>query len=121
MRGWLVVLSVAVVAVGRAPPPPKLEPNKATLALVDATVIPMDHPGAMPHSTVITRGDRIIAVGPTASTPVPTGATVVDARGQWIIPGLADMHVHTYDPRQLALFVTMGVTTIRVKIGRAHV
>lgn len=97
--------------------PPKA--GEPVVAFVDATVIPMDRDGALPHTTVVTRGDRIVAVGPTDSTPAPAGATTIDAKGKFIIPGLADMHVHTYDPRQLAMFVTMGVTTIRVMWGDA--
>jgi imidazolonepropionase-like amidohydrolase len=87
------------------------------IAFVDATVVPMDRAGALPHTTVIVRGDRIVAVGPTASVQVPAGARTIDARGKWLIPGLADMHVHTFDPRQLALFVTRGVTTVRILWG----
>ncbi|HUI26922.1 MAG TPA: amidohydrolase family protein [Candidatus Kryptonia bacterium] len=37
---------------------------------------------------------RIAAVGPQASTTIPTGAEVIDAAGKFVIPGLADMHNH---------------------------
>jgi imidazolonepropionase-like amidohydrolase len=45
-------------------------------------------------AVVVVRGDRIAAVGPAARTPVSEGATIVDVRGKWIVPGLIDSHVH---------------------------
>jgi imidazolonepropionase-like amidohydrolase len=42
---------------------------------------------------VITDG-RIAAVGPAAETPVPHGVVVIDASGQWVLPGFIDAHAH---------------------------
>ena len=44
--------------------------------------------------TVVVRGHTIVAVGPSSTTRVPSGATVVPGRGRTLMPGLADMHVH---------------------------
>lgn len=66
--------------------------------------------------TVIVRGTRIAAVGPSRATPVPKDARVLDARGAFVIPGLWDMHVHTVVPSGravLALYVANGVTGVR--------
>src|SRR5262245_58823773 len=90
------------------------------IAFVGVTVVPMDRPGVLPDHTVVIRDGRIAAIGPSATTKAP-GALELDARGKWLIPGLADMHVHTYDPLQLALFATFGVTTIRVLWGHPSV
>jgi imidazolonepropionase-like amidohydrolase len=49
-----------------------------------------------PDQTVIIRDDRIDALGPAASTPVPAGAQVIDGSGKWLIPGLTDAHVHFF-------------------------
>ena len=46
--------------------------------------------------TVIIRGDRIDALGASASTPLPVGAQVIDGSGKWLIPGLTDAHVHFF-------------------------
>lgn len=43
---------------------------------------------------LVVQGGRIVAVGPAASTPVPAGADVRDARGKVIMPGLVDSHSH---------------------------
>src|SRR5262245_29583133 len=108
---WLLL--AALVACGG-------KRHKATntdIAIVDVTVVPMDREGELQHQTVIVRDGKIAAPGPIASTKVADGATRIDGRGKWLIPGLADMHAHTFDPRQLALFATEGITQIRVMWG----
>jgi imidazolonepropionase-like amidohydrolase len=70
--------------------------------------------------TVVIRGTRISVVGPSASTAVPSGARVIDARGKFLIPGLWDMHVHTSivgGRGLLALYVANGVTGVRDMAG----
>ena len=52
-------------------------------------------------STVILSGNRIRAVGPSATTRVPREARVIDAHGKWLIPGLIDSHVHFFQSGNL--------------------
>ena len=68
-----------------------------TLAIVGATVIHPERelPAALePDTTIVVAGNRIRAVGPSNSTPVPETAEVIDGRGKWVVPGLTDSHVH---------------------------
>jgi imidazolonepropionase-like amidohydrolase len=103
------------------------------LAISYVTVIPMDRERVLPDHTVIVRGDRIAEVGPGSAVRVPAGATRVDGRGKYLIPGLAEMHAHVpppgaerqfgagYAERVLFLYVANGVTTIRGMLGHpAH-
>ncbi len=94
----------------------------ATLAVVGVTVLPMVGADALVDQTVLVDGERIVAVGPAASTPVPPGAARVEGRGRWLMPGLADMHLHLQKGtgmaddaagRQLRLLLANGVTTAR--------
>jgi hypothetical protein len=48
----------------------------------------------MPQTTIVIRGDRIEAIGPAAQVATPAGATVIDATGKSVLPGLWDMHTH---------------------------
>jgi len=48
-----------------------------------------------------------------ATVPVPPAALRVDGRGRFLMPGLADMHVHLFDSGDLLLYLAHGVTTIR--------
>src|SRR5215831_7920110 len=45
---------------------------------------------------VVIRGNRIEAVGPAASTPIPSGATIVDLSRATVLPGLIDGHTHIF-------------------------
>ncbi len=60
---------------------------------------------------ILVEGARIAAVGP----GLEADATVFDASGKWITPGLIDMHVHLWNLGMEALpaIVGHGVTTVR--------
>jgi cytosine/adenosine deaminase-related metal-dependent hydrolase len=69
---------------------------EAAIAITDVTVIDATGAAARGGQTVVVRGSRIVAVGPSASVDVPAGARQMDGRGKWLIPGLWDMHVHAF-------------------------
>jgi N-acetylglucosamine-6-phosphate deacetylase len=73
----------------------------------------MTSDGVLAHHTVVIRGDRIVAVAPDARVALPAGTTVIAGSGRWLMPGLVDMHVHTWRDDDLTMFVAAGVTTIR--------
>ncbi|MFI1393314.1 amidohydrolase family protein [Streptomyces griseoaurantiacus] len=50
-----------------------------------------------PAATVVVEGGRFAAVGPTASTPIPEGATVIDGSNRWMVPGFVNGNVHLLD------------------------
>ena len=50
-------------------------------------------------------------MGPAGEVKVPTGARRIGAADEWLLPGLADMHVHVTEEDDLALFIANGVTT----------
>jgi len=41
----------------------------------------------------------------------------IDAGGQFLAPGLVDAHVHVFDPQDLALYLSHGITTVRNMAG----
>jgi imidazolonepropionase-like amidohydrolase len=45
---------------------------------------------------------------------------VIDGGGQYLMPGLADMHVHTWSEGDFVLFLANGVTTVRNMWGSAQ-
>ncbi len=87
--------------------------GQTRLAIVGATLI--DGSGGAPRqdSIVVTTGDRITHVGSSRETPALDGATVVDGRGKFLIPGLTDMHVHVYTREKWhpELYLAAGVTS----------
>ncbi len=101
----------------------------AIFAFVDVTVVPMDRERTIPRQTVVVRGDRITRIGPVGSTRPPREATIVDGRGRFLMPGLAEMHAHIPPAqagdetmeRTLFLYLSNGITTIRGMLGQpAH-
>ena len=89
------------------------------VAIVGATIV--DGTGAAPkQGTVVLRGDRILAAGPTVQ--IPATATVVDAKGHTLLPGLFDLHTHLpYSavaglsgdwPKVLKAYLYCGVTSV---------
>ena len=65
-----------------------------TTALRGARVIDGTGGAAIDNATIVIRGGRIVAIGPSAATPVPGDAEVVDYAGKTIIPGLISAHSH---------------------------
>lgn len=103
----LLTTALACGCAGRPAPPAAGASGSShgtVIAIVGATVVHPEAEGAAalaPNNTVLVTGNRITAVGPAATTRVPTGATVVDARGKWVIPGLIDSHVHFFQSGDL--------------------
>ena len=97
----------------RSSPAPTLS-APPTLALVHGKLI--DGTGAAPvaDATVLIATDKIVAVGPAASTPVPSGVQTVDLHGAAILPGFINAHVHeAFDKVNLKAWAEGGVTTVR--------
>ena len=72
--------------------------TQPVIAFTHAEVV--DGTGAAPRRdmTLVVRGGRIAALGPSASTPAPAGAEVIDARGKTLIPGFVMLHEHMFYP-----------------------
>jgi len=117
----LLTALVAPLLAGHSSRPPA----PGTYAFVDVTVLPMDRERALTGQTVLVRDGRIAAVGPSASVRVPADAQRIDAKGKFLMPGLAEMHAHVLGPQQpeqlnrdlMFLYVANGVTTIRAMLG----
>jgi imidazolonepropionase-like amidohydrolase len=85
----------------------------AVLVFRHAAVFDADSARLRPRTTVVIRGGRIDRVGNDDSVAIPIGATVIDAAGKTLMPGLWDMHVHVQPGSEGILHIAAGVTTIR--------
>ena len=76
-----VALPSALAAQGTAP----------VTHIRNATVITVTN-GTLPETDLLLRGGKIAAIGKGLSTPA--GATVIDATGKYVMPGIVDPHSH---------------------------
>lgn len=86
------------------------------LAITNGDLFDSERGIVVPAQTIIVRGDRVVAVGPTESTPVPDGATNIDATGKTIMPGMWEMHTHLQVANQSSMSLmqlAQGLTTAR--------
>ena len=123
----LLALLLLSASVAQNAKQPAKSDTPQVVAFVNVNVIPMDRERILAGQTVVVRDGRIALIGPAGQTKVPVGALSVDGRGKYLMPGLADMHVHLYPGtgnqddlarQQLQLFLANGVTTIRNMIGK---
>ena len=98
-----------------------------SIAFVNVNVVPLDRERILEGQTVVVRDGRIAQIGRASDVKVPAGALKVDGGGKYLMPGLADMHIHLYPgtgsqndlaSQQLQLFLANGVTTVRNMIGK---
>jgi imidazolonepropionase-like amidohydrolase len=62
-----------------------------TLAIRGGTILTVTQ-GTLSNGTILIRDGKIAAVGTNVS--IPSGATVIDAAGQFVMPGIIDAHSH---------------------------
>jgi imidazolonepropionase-like amidohydrolase len=99
----------------------QIAPQPMQTAITDVTVINPGADSVQPHSMVVINSNRITFVSRSAAVPLAKNTRVIDGRGQFLIPGLWDMHVHSafgdWFPGGrdiiLPLFVANGVTGVR--------
>src|SRR3546814_6385262 len=76
----------------------------------------MDRERVIPRTTVIVTDGVIASIGIKAK--LPAGTPVIDGKGAWLVPGLADMHNHVTSRDDLTLLLANGVTTM-LNMGEA--
>ena len=90
-------------------------PASRVLVIRNGDVFDSERGVVRPRTTIVIEGERITAVGPADSIRSPTGATVIDATGKTVIPGLWDMHTHLFLSGEEAglMQLAAGITTVR--------
>jgi imidazolonepropionase-like amidohydrolase len=120
----------------------RAEAQEAVTAITNAKIMTVGPAGNIEKGTILIKGGKIAAVG--ADVVVPPGATVIDASGRVVTPGLIDAHSHTamednvnectnivtaevrvadvLDPRDISLYRQLagGVTAANVLHGSCN-
>ena len=120
-----LALGATLAACGPPPGPHAAPAVIEDVAFVSVTVLPMaGEVTAVPDQTVLVSGGSIVAVGGRDNIHVPDTTMVVNGAGQYLMPGLADMHVHLEyadDSQVLDLALANGITTVRNMDGRPYI
>ncbi len=83
-----------------------------TTAFTRVNVIPMDSESVISDQTVVVEKGIISAIGPSKQIRIPESADIIDGTGKYLMPGLADLHVHLENDTDLPVYLAHGVTTI---------
>src|SRR5262249_45507966 len=119
--------SSQISAVGASQPQQSPRHNKdQAVAFVDVNVVPMDREQVIADQTVVVKDGKVVEMGASDKVKAPAGALRIDGRGKYLMPGLADLHIHLSDYNErhnaamLKLYVANGVTTILNLAGTPH-
>ena len=99
-RSSLILMGIGILC--------ELALAQGRVAIVGGTVVNVGAGTLTPGAVVVIEGDHIASVS--SGGQAPAGATVIDARGKYVLPGLIDAHVHYMDWAP-EVFLAHGVTT----------
>lgn len=92
------------------------------IVFTSVNVVPMDTEQILENQMVLVKNGRVSAIG--KKLKYSKEAWVIDAKGKYLIPGLAEMHAHVppndnleAHKEVLFLFAANGITTIRGMLG----
>ena len=105
-------LLAVVILVWSCRPPTAPAQATGPVAFVDVNVVPMDRETILTGQTVLVLNGVISAIGPAGSVMLPDDVTSIDGSGQYLMPGLADLHVHAENELGLPVYLLGGVTTV---------
>src|SRR4051794_7815003 len=75
---------------------PYVSVDAPVVAIIHAKLIDGSGAPAKADQTIIIKGENIAQVGAGNAVMAPAGATVIDARGKTVIPGIIGLHDHMY-------------------------
>lgn len=99
-----------------------IDSKQREIVFTSVTVVPMDSERIIENQMVIVNDGKVMAIG--KKLRYGKDALVIDAKGKYLIPGLAEMHAHVppndnleSHKEVLFLFAANGITTIRGMLG----
>lgn len=98
--------------------------KQAEIVFKSVNVIPMDIPTLRENQTVVVKDGKIISITADKDAKYAKTALVIDGKGKYLMPGLAEMHAHVppngdVESQKVVvkLFALKGITTIRGMLG----
>jgi len=88
------------------------------IIIKDINLITMTSNTVVKNQNVLLKDGKIAAIGRYKDFPKNKQQTVIDGKGKYLMPGLADMHVHLPESKEVNILLKMnvaaGVTHLRV-------
>jgi imidazolonepropionase-like amidohydrolase len=119
----LALAASFLLAASASTPARVIEPGELVTAFTGVTVVTEYGGERLERHTVAVRGDRIIAIARDGRLVLPAGSRVLNRSGEFLAPGIADMHVHCDrldEPRGCGrlsqdgrVFIANSITTVR--------
>ena len=99
-----------------------IDSSQREIVFTSVNVVPMDSERILENQMVVVKAGKVTSIG--KKLKYSKEALVIDAKGKYLIPGLAEMHAHV-PPNEnieshkevLFLFAANGITTIRGMLG----
>ena len=101
-----------------------VDSRKQEIVIRSVNVVPMNRETILENYDVVIKDGKVRAMGPSQSIMFDNRAILVDGKGKYLIPGLAEMHAHVppiddINPMKevVMLYALNGITTIRGMLG----
>jgi imidazolonepropionase-like amidohydrolase len=125
VRRRLPIVAAAVLLAAAVPAAQRSANGLRQFVKVDAPVVALTHvrvidgtgAPAREDQTVVMRDGTIAAIGGSDTVTVPAGATVIDATGKSVIPGLVMLHEHLYYPTGPGVYGQLGESFVRLYLA----
>jgi hypothetical protein len=122
LAGVTIALTCAAAPGAQRPPVgnavrPFVKVDAPVVALTHVRVIDGTGAAAREDQTLVMRDGDIAAMGGAAVVTVPEGATVIDATGKTVIPGLVMLHEHLYYPTGPGVYGQLGQSFVRLYLA----
>ena len=89
------------------------------IAIVNVNLIHMESDEVLKGQTVLIKNNKIESISKYSNKKFGSNTIVINGSDKFLIPGLADMHVHIRNKDELLNYVNYGVTTIMHMGGRS--
>jgi imidazolonepropionase-like amidohydrolase len=123
-RQWIWLFTLVLITVSQLSGyagSSEAGPALKKIVFKNVNVVPMNRETVLYSQDVVVHDDKIAAIYPTQSGKTPVDTEIIDGNGKWLLPGLADMHMHIspqwlsadWPVNPLKLYLANGVTTVR--------
>lgn len=110
---FLVFIAIVLVVDNQNTKYLKIENSKFTnntYLITNATIIPMNQDTILGNKMLYIKDGLIQEISDNIKIK---DVEIIDAKNNYLIPGLIDMHVHLWDRYELGLYLSNGITTVR--------